>query len=212
VVSAILDPAAFSRNNEERRSRRSTFGCYCSACSTPMTLDGVLENPRYLLLAPTTVDGFVIATKKWSTCPIRDLQVQRQEWNPDILDPVCLDKQVQMSLKEGFAGYFDKRRQFLAPRTGLDLDLVSLHMSRLVVHFHGKCPREISCVGIVCPTHRTGPQGLGKLRLASWLGLVCQRPLIDLRPADLGMEIATLNKNLSMYSDLSLRWGAILLL
>lgn len=193
-------------------SRHSTFGCYCSTCVAQIDLDGVLANPRYTLLAPTRVHGFIVEAKKWTTFPVRDLWPYSERMHFDLWNAVCLDRHVQLSLKEDFLRYFDKRRQALAPRTGPEIDIVPSSIRGLVVHFHGEPCRPILSPRNIRLTNTTGPQGVGKPLVAAALAAACQRQLIPLRPADLGTDIADFTKNLQRYLDLSFRWGAILLL
>lgn len=141
MVIVILDPEAFFLNTQDGPGWHSTFRCYCSTCVTRIDLDAALANPRFTLLAPTRVDGFLVGAKKWSTFPVRDLSPYSQRRESELWNVVCLDQHVQMSLKEDFFRYFDKRRLVLAP----DRTTNSSFISGLVVHFHGEsCGQMLS--------------------------------------------------------------------
>jgi hypothetical protein len=59
---------------------------------------------------------------------------------------------------------------------------------------------------------QTGPPDVGKALVAFSLAADLQRPILLLHSADLGREFATYEENLALYSELGLRWGAILVL
>ncbi|KAK4040152.1 hypothetical protein C8A01DRAFT_15915 [Parachaetomium inaequale] len=188
VGSAILDPEAFSlKSSGEGSNTPSTFGCYCSSCTNTITLDGILENPRYLLLGPTRVEGFNLDFRQWATFPIFGLRGFNEGPDRDPLRTICLDEQVRQSLAEDFERYFAKRRKSLDMGSGAGLG------NGVVRHFQG-------------------PPGVGKALVAFSLAADFQRPILLLCSADLGREFATCKENLALYSELSLRWGAILVL
>ncbi|AEO66502.1 uncharacterized protein THITE_2154552 [Thermothielavioides terrestris NRRL 8126] len=191
----ILDPEAFALNTAEGTTTQSSVRCYCTVCTNSWTTASILENPRYLLLAPTRVEGFHLRTKKWVTLPIRELCLSPESENADAMDTAYLGKARTSSLKNKLASYFAKRARVLRmSKRGQSASVVERGLGRgLVLHFQG-------------------PRGAGKMAVASSLAAHSRRPLLSLRPGDLGLELATFERNLSFYSGLSLRWGAVMLL
>ncbi|SPQ20266.1 cea8a281-c326-4456-afdf-3a16c39a6fcc [Thermothielavioides terrestris] len=109
----ILDPEAFALNTAEGTTTQSSVRCYCTVCTNSWTTASILENPRYLLLAPTRVEGFHLRTKKWVTLPIRELCLSPESENADAMDTAYLGKARTSSLKNKLASYFAKRARVL---------------------------------------------------------------------------------------------------
>ncbi|KAK4104230.1 hypothetical protein N658DRAFT_466275 [Parathielavia hyrcaniae] len=188
----ILDPEGFAMqlHREGDPLASSSFNCYCTACTTPIGLDALLARNRFLLLAPTRLEGFRLESKSWSAFDIADLDPHTDQ--PIVaraLRSINLDKTLFASLKSDFEAYFSKRRNLLDMLSNGDF-VVSLGRG-LILQFHG-------------------PSGSGKTSVAWALAAQCQRPLLVIRPADLGLDSTVIDKNLSLYSELAIRWGAVL--
>lgn len=127
----ILDPEAYGLKKNESPRVGSTFGCYCSACNSPMSVDDILVYPRYLLLAPTAVEGFDLETRKWTSfAPLELHAVQEHEWDTEALDSIQLDEAVKEKVKRDHTRYFDLRRKLIS-KQHVDRRLEGL---RLVLH------------------------------------------------------------------------------
>lgn len=140
--SVVLDPEAFSLYHEEGPLTLSSFCCYCSGCTTPITLAAVLENTRYLLLAPTRLEGFRLETRKWAAFAIPDLLYHKPR--PEMITDserfltMHLDKTLAASLKNDLSTYLARRKSFLDMMSSGDF--VAGRLGRgLVLQFHGEC-------------------------------------------------------------------------
>lgn len=106
-----------------------------------MGLDEVLNNPRYLLLAPMRVEGYHTLSKQWATFVISNLSDHLPLMRSDVLDTLYLDKTLAESLKADFTQYFQERRKFLAERnttTNADIGARGTFGRRLILQFDGK--------------------------------------------------------------------------
>jgi hypothetical protein len=203
--SVVLDPEAFSQNGPRGAKAASTFGCYCSACTTSITLDDVLGNSRYILLAPTVVEGFHLDARTWTELPICGL-VDYKRPRRELSDDACLGREVQKQLEEDFKNYFARRR--LAVIRG------KTRVTRLVRHFQGESQVTTTLPKppwtMLNPT--TGAPGTGKQSVAHSLAVNSGRLPLFLAPSDLGQAFGTLQTNLRVYAQLSFRWGVIVVL
>ncbi|KAH6632198.1 hypothetical protein F5144DRAFT_593009 [Chaetomium tenue] len=193
AVKTILDPAAFSLYNEEPLQTTATFGCYCSGCTSSISSEDVLRSARYLLLAPTKVEGFLLIAKKWTTFPIGELRlVEPSWWNAETLETVALDENTVCFLKEKITEHFAWRMEVVEGTNQYPLTAEHISRKAFVAQFHG-------------------PEGVGKALTASSLADYCHRPTLRLSPDDLGLESESFANRLSLYSELSFRWGAVMI-
>lgn len=110
-----------------------------------MSLDNLMENPRFLLLAPTTVEGFVFDDKKWLRLAIRGLRIHKHHSErPMRFD--SLDNTVREGLMKDCAKFFGERSatmsmisRFGFGRVG-DPGAVRKFGGQMILHFHGILP------------------------------------------------------------------------
>jgi hypothetical protein len=130
------------------------------------------------------------------------------------LETVALDESIVELLKERITEHFAWRREILE-RTNRDpLEVVDdISRKAFVVQFHGKYGNITGgpVISNIKPAG-TGPEGVGKALTASSLADYCHRPSLFLSPEDMGLEPESFANRLSLYSELSFRWGAVLIL
>ncbi|KAK4119244.1 hypothetical protein N657DRAFT_637423 [Parathielavia appendiculata] len=98
-------PRSHSRSGSQTRApvghRTLDRGGIFSACTTPVNLDALPARTRYLLLAPTRLEGFMLETRKWALFDIADLHPHREKLeDADPLHSIYLDKILFASLNE----------------------------------------------------------------------------------------------------------------
>lgn len=135
----VIDPKAFSDHEARTLRMEQRFSCYCQECTVGLKADDeLLLDIRRLLLVPTQVEVYVLASRKWARVPLQGLLHIYYDPGVQILDRLALEESVKNSLKMDLTAHLEKRRRhFLS--LGSSFDLVhSRSRTGLIFHFHGQ--------------------------------------------------------------------------
>ncbi|KAK7960495.1 hypothetical protein PG988_011709 [Apiospora saccharicola] len=156
-------------------STQNTIGSEAMACPDP-------PDATFVYLAPLSVRGFNLKTKKWSDLSLDGFA--EVTWNTDAFANLVLDVKTKRLIQALISNQIEAE---------LSTDIISGKGNGLIMLLHG------------------GP-GTGKTLTAESVAEIAQRPLYPVTCGDIGTEPGAVEKYLESVLSLGKAWGCVVLL